>query len=112
MMNVALKPIAFSKKFKKLSQLHFSTIRLKDHDYRKGQIRNVALRGERLIGKVKIITKTIRRLGSIPDNVLMKDCETKNREEAVLFLKKFYPEISEDSVVIFLILQWEKGVKR
>lgn len=102
------KPIAFSKKFKKLEQGLFSTIRMKNHDYKRGQIRNVALRGNRLIGKVRILSCHERKLATIPDSILIKDCETKTRSEAIVFLKKFYPEITENSTVFYLILKWEK----
>ncbi len=104
----SLKPIAFSKKFKKLSQNIFSTIRMKNHDYQWGQIRNVALRGNRLIGKVSILSCRERKLSQIPDNILVKDCETKTRAEAIAFLKKFYPDLTEDSTVFYLVLKWEK----
>ncbi len=98
------KTIKFIKRFRKMDDEFFGTIRL-SMDYRIGDLYCIIVDGKD-IGIAKLVGIHRRSLESIRDRNIVEDTDTQSREEGIDLLKSFYPDISEHDEVTVLRFQW------
>lgn len=89
--------IKFAKNYKKLQDNFFTTIRTPPKNLRTGQTCIIQSPSEEfkaiLVRKINILVKDIET------SVLTYDTDTESREEALVVLREYYPELREDSSV-------------
>ena len=86
--------LTFAKDYKKLSLPAFSTIRLKDK-YKIGD--KLFLKTPTQKNYVVLINKIQKKLADIPSEFLTFDTDTDSRENAIKDLKKYYPELTDQT---------------
>jgi len=107
-MNGKINKIKFADKLSKLYQDVFPTIR-DDTDLTKGETVEVMVQ-DKCWGKATLVEKTECKIKEIPTSFLGRDTDTISeenvREAAIDSLRKYYPDLNEETEVFILIFEW------
>lgn len=98
MENKPIKTVKFSQDFSKLDLPEFGTLRKGNSKFTKNRIYRIKSPNHDYLAKCTHATATY--LNKVCDEFLMKDTDTNSRKEAIDLLKSFYPDLTEESVVM------------
>lgn len=93
-----IKVVKFNQDFKKLDLSEFATLRKDSNKFTKGRVYRIKSPNHDYLAECTHITAEY--LKNVCDEFLIKDTDTESREEAIDLLKSFYPDITEESVIL------------
>lgn len=99
------------KNYSKLDNNLFTTIRNADSNYK--YITGWYYEVETPAGDftARLITKSIKKLKNTPTELLTLDTDTHTRADAIEELKKYFPDLNEESLILILICIKKSGGK-
>lgn len=97
------KTLVFQEHYKKLDKPEFTTLRNSDKNLKKNDI--IVVRTPRTAFKARVTWCRKIPLEFIKDDVLCADTDTNTREEALTELRRFYPDLTEETWVKFMYIR-------
>lgn len=95
--------VTFKENYSKQNNQNFPTIRL-NNSYKEGKVYFVRFPSK--TGNAKCTFTHSKKLAEIPDEFLVKDTDTKTREEAITHLKKYYPDLKAETKCYISVFCW------